>query len=462
MKRFFLFTLAVSLLFTDCGTSALRQTTVEIDAGRKFQTITGWEATAQAGEHYSPAFEKYKNELLEQAVNDLGINRLRVEIRSSAENPVDHFTRWRNGEITEEQFNDKRYESINDNEDPKAINFNGFQFSELDSAIEKLAIPMKKLLSERGEELFLNLTYVDFEGGQSGFDHYDNAEEYAEFMLAAFQHMKRKHGFVPDAIEIILEPDNTEGWASGARIGQAVAAAATLLRANDFEPAFIVPNTTNAANAPVYIEEIARIPGAMDQISEFAYHRYCCATKTVLTDISRLAEKYGKQTAMLEWIGADQTDLHEDLKIAQVSSWQQYTLAFPNQPDNGSQYYLVDDTDIDNPVVTMGKRTKFLRQYFRYIRPGARRIGAETTSAAFDPLAFVNSDGRVVVVVKADAAGKITIRGLPAGVYGISYATNEQTGEQRQIQAINNELVTNIPSAGVITIFEERPRKLEK
>jgi hypothetical protein len=454
----FIFFSAVALLTTvNCGEAAPQQAVIKIIPQQKFQIITGWEATAQAGESYSPAFEKYKQELFNEAVNDLGINRLRLEVRSGAENPKDFFTAFDSKQISEDEFRAHYYEVINDNDDPFLINPKGFQFSEIDSTIKRVVLPIKKLLAERGEKLFLNLNYLDFKGnwrGESNIRHNNNPEEYAEFILAVYQHMQTQYGFVPDAVEVILEPDSNAGW-SGTEIGKVIAATADRLRKNNFEPAFITPSTTNAANAPIYIDEIANIPGAMKYITEFSYHRYCCASEEVLKRITDRSEKYGKQTAMLEWIGADYETLHQDLKIGRNSAWQQYTLAFPNEPDNGAQYFLIDDSDQNKPTLTLGNRTKFLRQYFRYIRSNAQRIGAESSNSNFDPLAFINSDGKYVAVIKADVPGTITITGLPFGNYGVSYTTSKETDvKSSDISFKQGEtLNTNIPSAGVITIF---------
>ncbi len=465
-KSFFsIFITAILIFAIHCGEAAPQDATIKLNPQRKFQTINGWEATAQAGEHYSKAFGKYKDQLFKAAVNDLGINRLRLEIRSGAENPTDYFTQWQAGKITEQDYNAKRYEVINDNDDPAIINPDGFQFSEVDSTIEKVVLPVKKLLEERGETLYLNLNFVDFGDDQdsSNIEHSKNPDEYAELILAAYQHIKNKYGLVPDAVEVILEPDNNTGW-TGTDIGKALVATAKKLEANDFKPAFIVPSTTNAANAPIYIDEIAKVAGAMKYISEFSYHRYCCASDEVLQRIADRGEKYGKQTAMLEWIGADQATLHQDLKVGRNSSWQQFTLGFPDQPDNGAQYYMIDDKNANDPVVTLGKRTKFLRQYFRYIRRNAQMIEARSSNPNFDPAAFINADGKYVLVVKAEVPGTISVQGLLPAVYGASYTTNEETDINLPdiVLKKNETLTAKIPSPGVITVFAKNTETRQK
>ncbi|MEQ1762326.1 MAG: glycoside hydrolase family 30 beta sandwich domain-containing protein, partial [Pyrinomonadaceae bacterium] len=423
--------MAVGLLFlavVNCGQATPQQTVITLDPQQKFQMISGWEATAQAAESYSPAFANYKERLFQEAVNDLGINRLRLEIRSGAENPQDFFRAFEAGQINEEAWRSHYYEVMNDNDDPFTINPKGFTFSELDSTVEKIILPMRKLLSVRGESLFVNLNYIDFADwrGASNISHKSDPEEYAEFILAAYEHLQSKYGFVPDAVEVILEPDAKTGW-TGTDIGRVMVATAKRLRANNFAPAFIVPSTTNAANAPIYIDEIAQVPDAMQYVKEFSYHRYCCVSPDVLKRIAERASKFGVGTGMLEWIGADQNTLHEDLKVGNNSSWQQYTLAFNNQPDNGAQYYLVDDKEKLRPTVTGGRRTAFLRQYFRYIRRGAVRIGAGSSNSSFDPVAFINANGNYVVVVKAVTPGTISFETLPPGKYGKSYTTADRS-----------------------------------
>ena len=47
---------------------------------------------------------------------------------------------------------------------------------------------------------------------------------------------------------------------------------------------------------------------------------------------------------MLEHIESDYHDLHEDLRLGQNSSWQQFTLAYCVS-DNGAQYYYYGYTE---------------------------------------------------------------------------------------------------------------------
>ncbi len=433
--------------------------TITLNPAIRYQTMGGWETVAEAGQLYSPAWDNYKNALFDQAVGDLGLNRVRLEVRSGLENSTDWFTLWRTGQVTQSAYNSKRYEIINDDSNPTTVNPNGFKWNELDNTIDNLVVPLRQRLAARGETLWINANYVDF-GGVSGtgdFEHKNSPAEYAEFVVAAYQHMQTKYGFVPNSWEVVLEPDTPGASWSATQVGQAIKAAGDRLIAAGFVPNFVAPSTTSAANAPIYIAQIGLTSGAMQYVGEFSYHRYCCATGTILQSIVDSAILYNKKTAMLEWIGADYQTLHEDLKFGRNSSWQQYTLAFPNEPDNGAQYYLLNDADSKNPRLTIADRSKFLRQYFRYVRSGAERIGAESSNPNFDPLAFINADGKYAVIVKTEVPGTVSIQGLPAGKYGIGYATaNEANGFAPDV-TIKAEgiLSAKIPAAGVLTVFSK-------
>jgi hypothetical protein len=159
---------------------------------------------------------------------------------------------------------------------------------------------------------------------------------------------------------------------------------------------------------------------------------------------------------MLEHIGSGYEDLVDDLTLANCSAWQQYTLAGVGSTDDGGKYFLIDDTDPSDPVVTLGSRTKFLRQYFAYVRPGATRVDATSNQAEVEPVAFTNPEGTNVVVVKADEASTCYIQGLPAGSYGITYTTstayNVSLSDVTLIQG--GFISVSIPSSGVLTVRE--------
>ncbi len=117
---------------------------------------------------------------------------------------------------------------------------------------------------------------------------------------------------------------------------------------------------------------------------------------------------------------------------------------------------MLDVTDPASPEIVIGRRTKFLSQYYRYVRRGARRIAATSKDGSFDPVAFVNPDGGYVLVIKAAEEAELGIGGLPAGSYGLNYATSDafNVSGPDQVIADGQILSVVIPGAGVTTIFQ--------
>jgi hypothetical protein len=451
--RFALLIFFIGILILACtGLSATASATITLNSQITYQKITGWEAVAQIGQTDFPnsQVQMWKDQVINQAVNDLGINRLRLPIRSGTENPVDYFAQYMSGAQARSVWQQHWYDIVNDNSDPNTIDPSRFQFSELDLEIEDVALPMKQLLEAKGEHLYLNVTYVDFK--TTSDLHYNHPDEYAEFVLATYQHMQSKYGFVPDSWEMILEPDNS-AW-TGTEIGKAVAATAARLKAAGFTPKFVLPSTTNMSDALPYFNDAVAVPGVLPYVAELSYHRYSGVSDGTLQSIETQAAQLGLNTAMLEHIGSGYQDLYKDLSMGGNSAWEQFTLAYPTK-DNGAQYYWIDNSNPASPVVHLSTTAKFLRQYFKFIRAGAVRFQATSSNASFQPLAFVNPKGDDVVVVNAGQGGEISINGLNAGTYGIKYTTGSQYDVDLPdvTVASGQSLTTRIPAAGVITIY---------
>jgi Glycosyl hydrolase family 30 beta sandwich domain len=423
---------------------------IVVNPSVKYQVMTGWEgAISSSINDYKSFTTAQLGAILDVAVNDLGLTRARVSVDSGAENPTDWGGQYVSGLITETTYRAHSFEIVNDNADPNVINSAGFNFSVLDYQIDRVILPMRQRAAARGESVYLNLSYIDF--GASPFEHYTNPAEYAEFMLAVFAHMQSKYRFVPNAIEVMLEPNDVTGW-SGTRIGQVIVATAAKLKANGFPvPDFVASSTSSTAAASAYFDEIASVPGALALVKELSYHRYATDLKS-LQAIATRAVEHGLRTSMLEyWSGNNNyLNLHQDLTVGRNSSWQAGVFADAFTSPH-AWVHLVNGAAQPSP------NAKLLRQYTKFVRPGAQRIDVSSTNASLEPVAFVNIDGRYVVVVKSNSDGSFSISGLPAGTYGVFYTTNSQYDVNLASITIGagQSLSTNIPAAGVITIYRK-------
>jgi len=424
--------------------------TISLDPSTIYQTINGWEELGiNTVLDYSSSLA-VTEPLRDQAVDDLGLNAISIEVSPGMERPDDCEIQYLNRVLSEGQYVQScAYVSVNDNADPNVVNPAGFHFTLLDWKIDHLVLPSKRRLEAKGEHLRVVVRFVDF--GSSPFEHYQFPAEYGELMLVVFDHIKSKYGFVPDGIDVINEPDNVSGW-SGTVIGNVIAATGPRLAASAYRPGFIVPSTVNKANAASYLDAIMAVAAARPYVKEMAWHCYADTGTNTSAIIASKAVQYGLSTAMTEcWTdGNTYLMLHQELKASRNSLWQ---LALINSVRG---YYEVTATG----QITLRPRARFIRQYYKYIRAGAKRIEAISANPIFDPVAFINADGRYVVVVKATAGGSFAIRGLPAGTYGLFYTTGPNgltvsdydVHPADQTVATGQSLTTSIPAAGVMTI----------
>jgi hypothetical protein len=428
--------------------------TITVNGAQRFQTMTGWEALMEIGQSGCDprAYAKFHDEVIDRAANEMGINRIRVGLRNGYENPTDYWPQHVSGQLTYDQWKFYWFRNVNDNADPFVINPAGFNWGFLDYTIEQLIIPLKQRLQARGDDLWFNLSYT---GANSGQLHRDNPEEYAEFILAAFQHIKQKYGLVPNSLELVNEP-NLGGW-NAQQVGSNLVAAKQRLNQAGFFPEFVGPTASGVVATTQYFDQMIKMPGVAQALNEISFHRFGTTTPQYLQAVAQRAAQYGMRTAMLEHGGSGYQDLHEDLTFGNVSAWQQFGLAYCGDQDSGGVYFPIFGGSLghNTPVVMTGRLTKFLRQYYRYVALRAVRIGATSSDARFSPVAFRNVNGKHVVVVNASAAGSFTIGGLPAGTYGIDYTTAQEYMKPLADVTISSTqtISTAIPLTGVLTIY---------
>lgn len=421
---------------------------ITLDPGTTYQTMRGWEATADLpADPLAAQRSPSRLRLIERLVEEVGINRVRIEIRAGAETATGRVADHIAGRTSFEDWKDQRYVTENDNGDPFEIDWAGFDFAELDWHVENSVLPLRKALAGLGERLFVNLCYVSF---RTGWYHHLEPEEYAELVLATYLHLDEKYGFVPDSWEVILEPDarTSRGTWTGERIGHAIVASARRLAAHGFTPSFVAPSVTSMGNAVRYLDGIARVPGALGHLSEASYHRYRGRTPENLRRIAAWAAGHGLPTAMLEWWFGKGTHevLYRDLVTGNVSAWQGRVM-----PGHFRDWERL------GAAAPLQEEVRFNRHYFQAARLGAVRIGAISTAPdAFAPVAFIGPGGGCSVVVKADGAGEITVHGLPPGRYRIAWTTEGADGADETLPEVRlsagGALAARIPDRGVLSI----------
>lgn len=436
---------------------------VVVQPGIRYQTMVGWQASAETGIlDKIVTGEIYRNAILDAAV-ELGINRLRIGLQSGlVENSTDYYQAFLNNNQDAVDNNTpaeyaairaNRRVPVNDNADPNVINPAGFKWAFIDWQIEKVILPMRQKLAARGETLWWEISYVHF--STSNQLHIDSPAEYGELMLATWNHIRSKYGIVPDGLEIFLEPDNGSTQVSESELAAMIVAARNrLVNAGYAKPYIIAPSTVSGPAARSYYNNLKSAnSAAAAYIDEIGYHRYVDIDTSLLAQLQATAQNDGKKTGMTEYGGATYLQLFDDLKTGKVSAWEQYALGYP-YADNGYQHFYVTGSS-PNFTVNMGSRTKFLRQYMKFIRRGAVMTGVSNSSANYQGLPFQNANGTFVVPIKCTTGGTINVVGLPAGTYGIKYTTASAYNVDLPNKTIadGQYVAFSMPAAGVVTVY---------
>lgn len=442
--------------------------TITVDVASPQQTMRGWEVLGEARQERAD-YANFRDVALDKVV-EAGINRIRLEVRAGAENPTDSFAVWQaagypaSPDPRYAAWRAKRYETINDDGDANTINPAGYHFTEMDWAVDNIVTPLRARLAAKGESLYVNLNYVVGLPQVTSGAYYVHQQpaEYAEFVLAAFQHLQQRYGWVPNGMEIVLEPDNNLPIWTATLVGQVIAATGPKLAANGYQPDIIAASTVCMNSAVNHFDGMMAVGGVLPYLKELSYHRYCGVGLSSLQTIAARAGSVGIATSMLEWWDLNNSfqTLHEDLKFGRNGAWQQGAIV---DLDSNRAVGTISTLDPESPGnVTFTNPTQFFRRYFEFVRMGAVRLDASSDSGETDPLAFRNRDGRFTVVVKATAGGEIRVAGLPAGTYGIVYTASTFNDPQEpnlvgtqpdQAIAAGQVLTTSIPAWGVITVY---------
>lgn len=434
---------------------------IQVNTGQTYQTMRGWETAANdyVFDCKVPgAYDRYRDEVHRRAIEEMGLSVIGTALHTGAENAVDYYARYRASGLFSD-WTAEWHRPVNDNADPFVTDSSRFHFTSVFDMIDTVVAPLRARILARGEVPTIVLTVVDFNssGAARPMTMFADPDEYAEFVTMAFVRLQQRYGWVPDALEISLEPEHSATY--GAAMGAAIAAARSRLAARGFTPTIWAPSTTAAFNAGPYLRQMVGA-GRPDLVT---YHRYISPppSDSILLDLA----SHGLPTAMTEYNEGTTADslfalLIKDVTIARVGQWKQFTLAScgtRTNLDNKGVYYQVDVTDALAPVVRLTHFSKLFRQLFPYVRRGAVRVGAVSGDATLQPMAFRAPTGGIVTVVRTVGASTFEIAGLPSGTYGVNYALADGSvwNVERAPQSIGagGRLTLTMSARGVVTIY---------
>ncbi len=394
--------------------------TVTVDASVEYQTILGWGASSWGPPWVTPAL---LDEVIKEAVNDLGLTRLRLE--GSSGNRSDN----------------RRWEWLNDNDDPEDINWAAFNTAKLDKIVSKTVIPFKERVEANGEPFDCYVSPSLFDGGSSGevppwLLH--NSGEYAEFACAFLLHLKNVHGIEADYYCILNEAGNNNPF-TAAVVGRMIKTLGPKLEALGLRTRIQFPECVNANTSWNYIQALQDDPEVWRYVGAITYHLY--GGNSARPDIRDFALSKNLPTGQTEYMGLNMDHLYDDLTLGGVSYWEIYGI--------GSQF--------DWHYNRLARRDKYwsFRQVLHYVRPGAVRVRCTSDDANLRTLAFVKDAQVTVVLINGSGSRSVNVQDLPAGTYGVCQSVSDAPYQELGLRTITgkSDLTVSIPSNTVLTIY---------
>jgi len=403
--------------------------TVALQPAVRYQTILGWGKTCP----WAPASELLREQTINRAVNDLGINRLRFEGLCG------------NSTVR------RSWEWLNDNDDPFDINWSAFNTEALDARVTDWLLPWKRAVEARGEKFDLYVSPSFFRGGSTG----DvppwmlaDPDEYAEWALALLSRLRDVHGIVADYYCICNEAGNNNAFTPQV-VGRMMHALMPRVRAAGFPTMVQFPESINSNVAWRYIQALRDDAQVWNWVGLISYHWYGTRSES-LPRLRDFAWERGLPTAQTEFMNLTIDHLYDDLVLGGTSYWEVYGLAGPD-----FQRAL---SHVSSRTFRGGKWYWRFRQVSHYVRPGAVRIGTASSNPALRCLAF-DHDGRATVVLINTTAPQadrtVTITGLPAGIYAVSHCVGREPFVELGPASVGADgaLTVDVAANSVLTIY---------
>ena len=394
--------------------------TVTLDPSVEYQTVLGWGASS-----WSPPWTtaELREEVIREAVNDLGLTRLRLEGPSG------------------NRSNDRRWEWLNDNGDPENIDWTAFNTARLDERTAETVTPFKEQVEANGESFNCYVSPSLFDGGSSGESPpwlLHNPGEYAEFAAAFLLHLKNNHGIEADYYCILNEAGNNNPFTASV-VGRMIKALGPRLEALGLRTKIQFPECVNANTSWNYIQALRDDPQVWRYVGSVSYHLY--GSNDARPSIRDFALSRGLPTGQTEYMGLTMDHLYDDFILGGVSYWEIYGI--------GSQF--------ESNYSRLGRTGKYwsFRQVMHYVRPGAVRIRATSDDAGLRVLAFVKDERMTVVLINGSGARTVNVQNLPGGDYGVSQSVNDQPYRELGLRTVTGKsgLTISVPSNAALTVY---------
>ena len=376
-------TLAVAALVATSVAVLSAQTgpiTVTIDPAVRHQPILGWGATLSFLHNINYVADVTRDQIVADAVEDLGLTFLRV----------------RDGVLSE---------PLNDDDDPHHINWAGFRdTAAIDREVRQGLAHFVVVARNAGIEPTLMLA-IDL---PDPLPSWMTPDEIAEHITANLLYYRDAHGISFALTSIDNEP--AVDAASLTLHRAIIAALGPRLQAAGLSTRVLLNEGRDAQTAHTGIAALIDDAAVRPHVGLLTWHLYGTNDpfRSLIRDVGGARDI---RTGMTEFIGAGVSDLAADLAEGGVSFWSGGLLLDRGGLERGRGLFSVE---ADGASYTRGPAYQALRQVMRLVRPNAVRVGASSPDPGLRVLAFDQAGGPVVVIVNGTGR-RVGVRvvGLP-------------------------------------------------
>jgi len=428
---------------------------LRLDAGTTFQTWEAWSCMPNPPGYEEPFVAWVKDptpatydrvpvrsdlpwrlvgRMHDALVNEIGITRVRLEVGPQVE-------------------------PVNDDDDPRTTVASAYRFAWQDDQIRRHVLPLKARVEAAGETLRVYVSYDLRSRLTPAF--LLRPEEYAEMAVAFLRHAKERHGLEPDYWSVINEPGNDRPGDPRlcaeltAATGRRIAEAGLRTRMSG-------PECVTVAQAGAYLRAMADTPGALDHFRQITYHLYHGGAEDVRArnEVRDWAKRLGVTAAQTEWMEASDMAVARHVLLclteADATVWDRFGadlfFALPYRE------WLDPESDARESL-PLSSTAWHIRQFSRFIRPGAVRVALAGGSDGVRGVAFLPRGGKRPVVVLLNEAGgprEASVEGLPAGSYARSFTSGALRAFGREEPSVgpdaSGRLVLALPPGSVTTL----------
>jgi len=423
------------------GDRLVERIAISVDRTDRHQTILGWGADqSPTGEQMSTMLEPYPARLFDQlyddAVDVFGFNSVRV--------------------LSHHHPPDRLWEPVNDNNDPLTEDRTRFNVAWLDLVAQRDLLPLKRKVEANGERFHIYLSMGNFGANGTPAWLQDNLAEWAEYLFTAVKYLKEQYAIEVDSVAVINEPQFAAStYAGPAFVAPIVKALGARLVQAGYATRIQFPESFDARMAwELQIAPLRNDNDFWSHVGLITYHKYG-VDDPYRASILALANAKGIPVGQTEQDGllATVQGLYDDLVIGGVSRWgASFTMVgFGAEPDRTALYSV----DADGHSFTRHERFWSFRQIMKYVRPGAVRIGASSTTPNVRALAFERQNETTAILISGAVPSTAEIYGLAPGLYGVSRSIHGSESQELAPRTVSSgqAFTMELPANTVLTVY---------